>query len=382
MMRNKKKIVALVIAAMLSLSALCTIGIPALAYTGSNNAEDLESLFNETNTFEGAEISETTDNNRVTEKEQYVVTYDMTNRVEKPVMSYAQITVLNHGLASSASTWSGVYNEDKSSLQFMYDADSLISKLSEGYGGANIYWARGMSTKSNFNLYEITEQRGVYQATSTYLVNQITDISQHIIIVYQSSESNASNNNAYYEFNCMLSKIIKDVKMLNGGILPKVNLIGHSRGGITNLQYALDHPDLVENLISVGTPYFGSTTANLFGEAVMHGENDGLTDVVNPSVYNSYRDRWNNSYSSLYDDIKVVAVGGYSSLLFLREMLDYDYSGEIEKMLNPELIKLAVDLVFGERCFPLAWLRSVSFCNLFGLNSSAIWERRLHPEMR
>ena len=69
----------------LSFSAVCAIGIPALAYTGSNNTEDLKALFNETNTFEGAEISVVTDNDRITEKTQYHVTYDMTNRVEKPV---------------------------------------------------------------------------------------------------------------------------------------------------------------------------------------------------------------------------------------------------------------------------------------------------------
>lgn len=61
----------------------------------------------------------------------------------------------------------------------------------------------------------------------------------------------------------MLSSILYKLKDNYGGKIPKVNLVGHSRGGLTNLQYALDHPDIVENLISIGTPYFGSSSAKI-----------------------------------------------------------------------------------------------------------------------
>ena len=49
MLRNKKKIVALTIALVLGLSALCAVGIPALAYGDSGT--NLVTLFNETNTY-------------------------------------------------------------------------------------------------------------------------------------------------------------------------------------------------------------------------------------------------------------------------------------------------------------------------------------------
>ena len=87
----------------------------------------------------------------------------------------------------------------------------------------------------------------------------------------------------------MLSKIVYDVKELNGGILPKVNLIGHSRGGLTNLQYALDHPDLVDSLISIGTPYFGTTT-DVYKRQKEHGTLDGKKEkkkyfLMNGKIY-------------------------------------------------------------------------------------------------
>lgn len=100
-------------------------------------------------------------------------------------------------------------------------------------------------------------------------VSSITDISKHIVVVFETPGSDESNDNVYYQFNYVISRIVYDVKILNEKKLPKLNLIGHSRGGLTNMQYALDHPDLVASLVSIGTPYFGSTTANIFGEMIM-----------------------------------------------------------------------------------------------------------------
>lgn len=133
---------------------------------------------------------------------------------------------------------------------------SLISKIKSAAGGANIYLA-DIKADYKFRLYDITTQES---ETSTYIrsgeVDRITDISKHIIVIFDSYDAYESNDNIYYQFNYMLSSIIYDVKILNGGILTKINLIGHSRGGLTNLQYALDHPDLVDSLISIDTPYF------------------------------------------------------------------------------------------------------------------------------
>ncbi|MBR2322821.1 MAG: alpha/beta fold hydrolase [Clostridia bacterium] len=120
----------------------------------------------------------------------------------------------------------------------------------------------------------------------------------------------------YEEFNYMLSKIVYDVKQLNNGVLPKINLIGHSRGGITNLMYALDHPDMVASMFSIGTPFFGSDSASTeFGEMFSGG--DGLTDIVNRTVFTSYFHRWNDNYTRLYSNINVHALGGYSDTDFV-----------------------------------------------------------------
>ena len=158
------------------------------------------------------------------------------------------------------------------------------------------------------------------------IADEVTD--KHLIVIFEGHDTNSSNVNMYYQFNYMLSSILYKLKDNYGGKIPKVNLIGHSRGGLTNLQYALDHPDIVENLISIGTPYFGSTSISIV-QNVEDFTGDGLKDLINPSVYKGYRNTWNNGYENMYSKINAVAIGAYSTLPFLAKVAHSDRSETI-----------------------------------------------------
>ena len=330
-MKRNKLYIAVFIAVLLIVLSCGTVGT-AFAYDGYIEPDmSPQELFSQTNTFDCTSVVPKTDTT------DYHVTYDLNNRKENvQVMDTTQITVLTHGLDSHAGAWSNKYAADNTSVAFSFDSDSLIWKISEAAGGANVYWAN-MNGYEDFTLYDLVhpldghttvpEIYSIGTESNLKKVARITDISKHIVVVFNSAHSRESNDNVYYEFNYMLSRIIYDVKYLNGGILPKVNLIGHSRGGLTNLQYALDHPHLVSSLISLGTPYFGSTTAKLFGEKFM-GACAGLDDILDPEVYFGYNNRWNENYDNLYSDINAVAIGSYSSIPFLANALDNDFSGK------------------------------------------------------
>ena len=173
------------------------------------------------------------------------------------------LTVFTHGLGGDASHWSN------SGSEFSYSNDSLITRLAKLIN-SNIYWVKYDDT-NNLVMYDITEQvyNGITGISSEIyvgnLIEKITDISKHSIIVFEANKtiSNGKNEGVYTQFNYAISKIVYDISKLNNGTLPKMNLIGHSRGGITNMQYALDHPDLVHSIYSLGTPYTGSTTASI-----------------------------------------------------------------------------------------------------------------------
>lgn len=136
-------------------------------------------------------------------------------------MDIPQITVLTHGLSSSASHWSN-YNGSGSG-GFVEDPDSLVYKLSQKAGGATIYRAVTNSNNGenpNYHLYLN------YSNTQT----DINSISKHIIIVFDSANSEMSNDIVYSEFEHMLDDVVDRVTKLNpGNKKPKVNLIGHSR---------------------------------------------------------------------------------------------------------------------------------------------------------
>ena len=355
-MRKWKKSVCIVIVLTVLMSVLTAGIIQASAFTGHEQITDVQRLFSEANTFDCTKIDKTTHPDR------YEVEYDMTARNGKQVMDKPQITVLTHGWGMGAGTWSNNYqhaisnlsNENsngadkpkdpKNSIPFSYDESSIISKLNNDYGGTTTYWAIMKDySDTEFGLFDISgnkQQFSQYIAEENYTkIKQITDISKHIVVVFQANDAGKSHNNIYYQFNYIISNIVNDVKVLNGGILPKLNLIAHSRGGITNMQYALDHPDLVASLISMGTPYFGSTTAKIAG-AALFGSDNGLEDILNPELYYGYSNRWNTDYERLYKDINAVAIGGYSTLLFLNNVVENDYSNYVKDY--KDLIKFLI----------------------------------------
>ena len=162
-----------------------------------------------------------------------------------------------------------------------------------------------------------------YTDYSDYVVN-ISDISNHIIIVFEAYGSQSENDYIYNQLNYMVDKIVYDVRCLNNGVLPKVNLVSHSRGGITNMQYALEHPDLVDSIITLGSPFLGSylgQSEKILDFVGFSPTSPGIIDIQNENLYAGYMNCWNTHYDELYKDINFHALAGYSSLDFLNYML-------------------------------------------------------------
>lgn len=233
-----------------------------------------------------------------------------------------QITVLTPGLGGSAAHWSNSNGEGLA--VFTQDTDSLLYKLSNKAGGAKIYRARTETVTYGYS-YVLYDGYGK-------TITDIDSASKHIIIVFETNNAVSSNEVVYNEFEYMLEDVIGKVQDLNpNGQLPKVNLIGHSRGGITNLQFALDHPEYVESLISIGTPYFGSEVAETVG-AIFLGESAGLSDINNLNKLNSYYNRWTSGYESKYKYINSIAIGATTTIDYLQSMLGQYNNEEAEAL--------------------------------------------------
>lgn len=324
--------VGLLMALLLCLTAIFASGIVFVSaegdgsftgYSGSTLSE--EKLYNATNTYSynGANPYDIG-----TEKYRLYEYFNVNgNPASVAISDTPQITVLTHGLGGSAAHWSNQSGtlawSDDVAFQFAYSPNSLISKIDEQLlgGEALIYWAK--MTKHDrdtgvkeFSLVDLKDPANTNLANGTYKnineavkTEKLTDVSKHIIVVFEAthdpddkdiSGTDQYNNYVYEEFNYMLSKIVYDVKYLSGK-LPKINLIGHSRGGITNLQYALDHPDLVAGVFSMGTPYFGTDTGStVLGEQFCAASLEGLSDIITRKIYTSYYNRYDNGRNSCY----------------------------------------------------------------------------------
>lgn len=377
-----KKIVTLLLVCTFMISIFLGIEIKQVK---ASTEESLATLFSETNTYniskDDIELNNGTnvgEGNKY-ESPQYFFTYDMTQKNSNTVANKSQITVLTHGYGADAMTWTNMIKDINKQNATPYSVfaptkESIIYKYWQKYrDDLQIIYAHFISSFDMFllDIFDITTQTDyayVNNIFNEYAKNiKIEDIfnnfdeDKHLLVLFESSVTEDSNDNVYFQFNYLLSKIAKQYKE-KMNVLPKYNLIGHSRGGLTNLQYALDHPDMVDNLISMGTPYNGSTTAILLGEKVCEGRKDALHDIVDSDIYNKYKNRWNNNYN-LYKKINATAIGGYSSLNFLSKSFYNDISGRISsseaKWLDAlikvaEVLKVTSDLSMG---FPKAIIR-------------------------
>lgn len=273
------------------------------------------------------------------------------------------LTVITHGLGVGASCWS---NDNEEIEDFAYDHDSIITSLAQK-SRCNIYWW-DYDNLGGASFYDITEvvYNGIESGrsmlyTSGRKINHISSISRHSVLIFEASEHAmiGGNENVYTEFNYAVSSVVYDIKKLNGNKLPRINLIGHSRGGLTNLQYALDHPDLVESIYSLGTPYLGTTIAALANELnpSFLDTPEAAHDILSSEVYLKYLNNWNNNYEKYYKNISVTAYAGYISFSSLLSILskddayefvieDFDQKGKFAKEFIKSFSELVVGIVY------------------------------------
>lgn len=339
----KKKIICITLAVVMSVFACYFVGTIVVK---ADEMPSIETIFNATNTYNlnGSVTKETSFEKYHEEKgydnPQYEFNFDMSSKNNNQTTSFPYVTVFTHGYNSRAKDWCNnaeglKEGAKKDDFKFLCTTSSMVYKVVNMYSGNSIIIKAKIDTEKNVKPYFSLDIREVElgkaeESYSKIVLEKICDIvaNRHLIIIFDGYNTNGSNANIYYQFNYMLSSILYKLKDNYGGKIPKVNLIGHSRGGLTNLQYALEHPDIVENLISIGTPYFGSSSATIVKNlGIMKG--DGLKDITDEAVYESYQRTWNNGYESKYSKINAVAIGAYSTLPFLGLVAHSDKSGNI-----------------------------------------------------
>ena len=291
------------------------------------------------------------------------------------------ITIFTPGLNGTAAHWSNAGGSE-----FAYNDSSAIAAITGKLNGkVDLYLAKGTTPSTeqsnewfDFQLFKIND-------LNNYSVQKETDIitsaENHIVVIYQSALPSANNDFVYEEFHYIVDSISLQYKNLTG-MLPRLNLVGHSRGGLINMNYASEHIYNVDALFSMGTPYNGSILGQiepllkLLGYANEDYEitNEGLKDILNDGKSKALRNKWNAALQP-DADVNAVALGSMVSIGFIRAFVEDaatndEYKDEIAPHIDTinTILNLVEDYP-GLAMFALNFIGGLAeIVNIFGVN--------------
>lgn len=187
------------------------------------------------------------------------------------------ITIFTPGLGCGAEAWSNNFTSTinkNDSLYFVEDSSSIIKKMSESMADGNGIELYKMTTDNVFVGYNddpIKNSDGseyVYGFASsespTASPLEKIEFNKHVVIIPQ-IDMWQEMRLAYEDFEHIVDWVIFNYRKKHSNEpIPSINLVGHSMGGLINMQYAIEHPKNVASLVSLGTPYNGSWYDNWF----------------------------------------------------------------------------------------------------------------------
>ena len=305
-----------------------------------------------------------------------------------------QITIITPGANSDITE----FGMEKESNKYYFKDNSIVSYLKRR--GSSIY-ATSLALTDEFNnlieipklkhLMYVNSENSDHSGVTTSFLNGSNEnyvygynfdnesFNSPIIIVFSPNyeeeghkiynydgsiytKTNLENRKAYDELELMTNYIIytymyKYYQAFSNNPffqleIPRINMIGHSRGGIINMQYAIEHPDIVDSLYSIGTPYNGSSIYDalmlnndnvfelIFAEEdeITHeidtskASTDALLDCVDESSYIALKHYWNlYQESSGNMHTKLYAIAGTMGMDYFRDFL-YHANGNDTKL--------------------------------------------------
>ena len=236
----------------------------------------------------------------------------------------------------------------------------------------------------NIKNLDFTNTRGIIKnSVSTLDELTINDFNKPIVVLIYPQLNNDGHNIyagenkalAYNELEALVNGFIYKYMSLKRNEnnpnpkIPKINMIGHSRGGILNMLYAIQHPNIVDTLVSIGTPYNGSTMLNIDGSAgiynlIMNGDeneissiNYGMIDCMDENIYNQIKNDWN----------RLIADGCKTKLITIGSTMTL---GLIEKVFKSQkLSNIEDNYIFNKTVNNISAFVENSYLNISGIEN-------------
>lgn len=335
--------------------------------------------------------------------------------------SNATITVLTHGMAGTSEDWlTKIDNSYDDDFSYILPFSINNSLNYTGYQEDNVLKTNifrfNYDSSSNSTILDrlIKDSNGNYKFNENETINE-QDIQTHIILIYNgelgSSSNIVTNDECYNLFEESLNTILSGISLLQEDTLPKINLIGHSRGGLVNLQYAINHKEIINNLISLGTPYSNGSKEEQ-GSNYIYDDWAGFYNDINkfntdtPSGYDSMLNnfKFKDQFNNCKDYFNSYAIGFNQTCLYLtnsianslgvqdflnslaKDMSNYTNNylskeqcsaiiNDLTKLLNKEILKkFIVDFLKG---FKFSYDFAAFFANILGDNNSKNLDKKV-----
>ncbi len=249
----------------------------------------------------------------------------------KKIMSSSNVTVLTKGMGAKADDWlikrgDNLYEINDIQLPYQLCKANRIDENGEIIKNENINIYK-FYLDNVIHVEKLVENNNYYSFINLNS-NESINLDSQIVLLYDGDMGYGNvaktNQEIYENFKEALNCLLTDIANNQYGYISKVNLIGHSRGGLINMLYSIDYPEIVNNLISLGTPYMGSDWAKAYVSLmkIINGPENvqGYDDMLDENHINDYSIFFNTQANN----VNSLAIGFYqTNTYFANTMLQY-----------------------------------------------------------
>ncbi|MBZ5215283.1 alpha/beta fold hydrolase [Bacillus paralicheniformis] len=214
------------------------------------------------------------------------ILYNSVNHVKGDFSDYKNVSVYVHGIEDSGN---GFYKSVKDAAQ----KGDLIVRITKNEKNEYVY-----------EYYFIDKYGKIYTKETYEEIKGLEyfNTNGRLHIVYDTNEPNEHRQATSDD----LAEKLNEMGLMND--TTKIDMFGHSYGGRRSLQFAMDYPDHVRSITTIGTPYDKNLLATGANRARWIADNAAGRDTMNTSDYLDFNEDNNNNdngknYSNAYTDM-------------------------------------------------------------------------------
>ncbi len=255
----------------------------------------------------------------------------------KKIMSSSNVTVLTKGMGAKADDWlikrgDNLYEINDIQLPYQLCKANRIDENGEIIKNENINIYK-FYLDNVIHVEKLVENNNYYSFINLNS-NESINLDSQIVLLYDGDMGYGNvaktNQEIYENFKEALNCLLTDIANNQYGYISKVNLIGHSRGGLINMLYSIDYPEIVNNLISLGTPYMGSDWAKAYVSLmkIINGPENvqGYDDMLDENHINDYSIFFNTQANN----VNSLAIGFYQTNTYFTNTIIQYFTGNAD----------------------------------------------------